>query len=763
MRSILNILLFFIITTQIIVAQSGGIKGKITTNNSSEQLSNVNIKVLELSLGTVSNIQGKYDFNKIPDGKHTIQFSHIGYKIITKVVEIKNSNIIDLNVNLLTTPISLGEARVVSSRTDKIIKELPLPLEVISKKNIEKSVNFSVSDMMGSEPGISTIKDSPWGTAINIRGLSKQNIVYLLDGNRIETATNIAGGLSLIDLSDIKSIEIVKGGLSSLYGTGATGGVVNITTNQPNTSAKFFINGSVASGFTSVNSGIANNLLIKTGGNKWFLKINGTFRNVGDSKTPNGTLTNSKFNDKSVSTALGFSPTKNISLKIDYQNFNAWNVGIPGGSPFPKSATASFPQTSREMLSGTVNIKNIFSTYSNTSVKYYHQLIKREVELLPNAKVIVNPKADHTTDGILLKTDMVINRNNHLIIGIDTWQREYKGERTKTIKPLKKIIVDKPVPNSKFKSLGLFVQNEMHALENKLKLTIGGRYDFINISNEETNNPNYILNNGSRIVPPTNQSASYPASEETNKSFSGNVGVLYSLLDEVDVTFNAAYTFRSPSLEERYQFIDLGGVKYFGNPNLEPEKGVFFDLGFRVWKDNISFKANAFVNSFNNLVIDEVVISDSIYKKQNVGKAKLYGFDAKLEYNFYNNYVVYTSAAFVRGKETDTEINLPEIPSFNGRLGIKFPIKKYFYIDFVSSIYATQNNVATNETRTGGYTYFDLAISSHPIDLRYIKLKVFAGVENIFNKAYRSHLSTYRGISLIEPGRNIYVKLKMDF
>jgi len=763
MKTIRNIFILFIISIQIIIAQTGSVTGNITVNNSTEKLANVNVKILELSWGTVSDSQGKYYLNDIPGGNYTIQFFHIGYKVEAEKINLSNSENIKLNVELLQSPISLGEAKIISSRSDKIIREVPLPIEVISQSTIEKSIKYSPSDLMGVEPGITTIKDSPWGTAINIRGLSKQNIVYLLDGNRIETATNIAGGLSLIDMSDIRSIEIVKGGLSSLYGTGATGGVVNITTSKPSNSDQFFLYGSISSGFSSVNSGSVNNLLLNTGGSKWVLKINGTLRSAGDSETPNGILANSGFNDKSISTTFGFTPSENISLKIDYQNFYAWDVGIPGGSPFPKLATVSYPQTSREMKSGIINFKNLFSTFTNTSIKYYHQLIKREVELIPNANVIISPRADHITDGILLKSDFVVSNNNHLIFGLDAWQREYIGERIKKIKSLNKVIVDKPVPNSKFKSVGMFVQNEIHIFDKKLKLTFGGRYDFINISNEETNNPNYILNNETKIIPPKDENASYPESDETNKSFSGSVGILYSFLDDVHLTFNSAYTFRSPSLEERYQFIDLGGVKYFGNPNLEPERGLFFDLGLRVWKENISFMVNVFVNSFNNLVIDEIVISDSIYKKQNVGKAQLYGFDTKLEYNFYQNYVIYTSAAFVRGKEIDSDFDLPEIPPFNGRLGITFPIKNYVNVDFSSTIYATQNNVAPNETETSGYTIFDLAINSLPINLGAIKLKVFAGVENIFNKTYKNHLSTYRGVSLVEPGRNIYAKVKVVF
>jgi iron complex outermembrane receptor protein len=121
MKSILNIFILFIISIQFTYAQSGSITGKITIDNSLEKLANVNVKVLELSLGTVSNSAGKYSFKNIPDGNYTIQFSHIGFKITTKKIKLKNSKNIDLNVILLHSRISLAVATIVSLRTDKII------------------------------------------------------------------------------------------------------------------------------------------------------------------------------------------------------------------------------------------------------------------------------------------------------------------------------------------------------------------------------------------------------------------------------------------------------------------------------------------------------------------------------------------------------------------------------------------------------------------------------------------------------------------
>ncbi len=762
MKTIFQILLIINLSSYILIAQTN-ITGKVLSMEENKPLQNVSVIIPELFIRTETNSNGNYTFNNISNGSYVIKFVRLGYKEKEEKIAVKNNKNLILNVALKTSPIELGEAKVISSRTNRLIKEIPIPIEFIDSKKINKGINITVAGLMNNEPGITISKDSPWSTAINVRGLSKQNLVYLIDGNRIETSTNIAGGLSMFDLADIQSIEIVKGGLSSLYGSGATGGVVNIISKQISNSNKFYFNGVVTGAYSNVNQGTTNNILLRAGDKFWAVKISAGYRNAGDTETPSGKLVNSSFNDKNFSVAAAVYPFENLSVKINYQNFKAWDVGIPGGAPFPLKATAKYLNADRELISGIINIKNLMSGLTNTSLKIYRQVIGRDVELIPNPKVVVKPGATHYTNGALLKTEWIVNKNNYLIAGLDLWQREYNGYRTKTIKPLKKIIADKPVPDSKFRNAGLFLQDEIHLANKKLKFTLGGRYDFINITNKETNNPNYVLVNGNKIIPPANPLASYKESNINNKSFSGNFGVLYSLLNYVDFAFNAAYTFRSPSLEERFQFIDLGAIQYIGNPNLQPERGSFFDLGLRIWKEKFSFKLNGFINLFNNLVVDKIKIPDSLYQKENVGKAKLTGFDASLEYNFYKNYVIYLSAAYVEGKDIKQDEYLSQIPPFNGKIGFTIPIKNILNFNFSSTIFLTQNKVSKKETKKPGYTYFDISLNSKKFNFRKIAIQLFTGIENVFNKKYRNHLSTYRGISLVEPGRNIYAKLKISF
>ncbi|HBG54593.1 MAG TPA: hypothetical protein DDW70_10370, partial [Rikenellaceae bacterium] len=63
--------------------------------------------------------------------------------------------------------------------------------------------------------------DGVWATNINVRGLSEDRLVILIDGNRVETATDLTASLSMVDVNDIEHVEVIKGAQSSLYGTGA--------------------------------------------------------------------------------------------------------------------------------------------------------------------------------------------------------------------------------------------------------------------------------------------------------------------------------------------------------------------------------------------------------------------------------------------------------------------------------------------------------------------------------------------------------------
>ena len=244
-----------------------------------------------------------------------------------------------------------------------------------------------------------------------------------------------------------------------------------------------------------------------------------------------------------------------------------------------------------------------------------------------------------------------------------------------------------PIPESSFSSAGIHLQDESHLINDKLTLIVGGRVDFIGAKNDEGFDIDYLIVNGVRNDTPPNQRITFEKGNESSISWSANSSMLYKLFKDIDLSLNLARSFRSPSLEERFKYIDLGNYVRLGDPNLHPESGYSIDLGLRIWKPNLNFQIDAFVNRISNMIVEtpgEFIYTNNTGTSEgttdtipalinaNVSKALLYGVDFGLQYNIYSGLVLSASGAYVRGKDTEADANLPQIPPLNGRLGIRY-------------------------------------------------------------------------------------------
>ena len=764
MKIIYTLIVLFLIINNAILPQ---VSGKILDDNTNLPVPEVTITLIDLQITTTSDSAGLFSFSISP-ASYNLSFYRIGYRTLKTKTDFTADNLPAL-FKMTSSIITYGEVTVTSTRFEQPLRDVPLPMEIINKDDILNSTAVSVPDAIQNLPGIAIVRDGVWGTDISIRGLGRQNIVTLVDGNRIETASNHAASLDLVDMYDIDKIEIIKGGVSSLYGTGAEGGVVNITTKSGTYTDKLSLSGSMITDYNSVNQGGAGYLNLMSSASNWYAKISGTLRSAGNTNTPDGILLNSQYNDDNLSAAFGFKPAGNQELLLKYQRFHGEDIGIPGAKAFPTIAAAKYLLAERDMYSAEYLINNLLPSLSNISIKYFYQDIKRDVQLnvnpSPTISQAITPSADHSTWGTQLLSTWALSSLNHLSVGFDLWQRTFTGFReTKAVTPSGTTITgDYPVPNSKYLSSGVFAQDEASLLDNRLKVNFGGRYDLIKVTNDNALNPSYIITNG--VInnnPPHNPLSSFYAGVSHDQSWSGNLGLLYTLMNDFDVTFNIAHAFRSPVQEERFQYINLGGNIYLGNPNLKPEQGNFLDLGIRIWKPAYSFKGNVFLNNIIDLVIDQHD-TGIVYRKANVGKARLYGFDLGFEYNFWSTLVTYGSVSYVRGEDLLNNANLPQITPPNTTLGLRFPIYSCLNADISSTLFAKQTNLGAGEIATPSYAVFDFHLNTNEINWNYFHFRLFGGVENILNKSYREFLSTNRGIVKSEPGRDFFLKLQINW
>ncbi|MBP6410958.1 MAG: TonB-dependent receptor [Pseudarcicella sp.] len=229
--------IFFILLTfsflPILQAQTQSISGKITSQNIN--VAHANIVLQGTNWGTVSDSLGNFKLENIKPGTYRIKISRLEYSTLEKNVSIKSGVDLVLNVELASAVNTLNE--VVISGTQKASKRLdsPVNVEVYSpvffKKNPTPSIFESLQNVNGVRPQVNC---SVCNTGdIHINGLEGAYTMILIDGMPIVSSLSTVYGISGIPNSLVERIEIVKGPASSLYGSEAVGGLINIITKNP--------------------------------------------------------------------------------------------------------------------------------------------------------------------------------------------------------------------------------------------------------------------------------------------------------------------------------------------------------------------------------------------------------------------------------------------------------------------------------------------------------------------------------------------------
>ncbi len=220
-------LVLFLVTTLSSFAQQQVVTGKITDSGNGELMPGVNIQVKGTTVGSISDIEGKYSLN-VPDRNAVLVFSFIGYRTL----EIPYDGKAVIDVSLETDALSLEEVVVVGYGTQKKVT-LTGSIAAVRSEELTRSPVINISNSLaGLMPGVVTLNRSgePGNTStILIRGRSttgNTNPLVVVDG--------IQGysGWQRLNPEDIESISVLKDASAAIYGARAANGVILITTKR---------------------------------------------------------------------------------------------------------------------------------------------------------------------------------------------------------------------------------------------------------------------------------------------------------------------------------------------------------------------------------------------------------------------------------------------------------------------------------------------------------------------------------------------------
>ncbi len=212
---------------------NGSINGTITSEG--EPIPYANIMLKGTRMGSTSDMEGQYTIANIPDGEYVLQVSVVGFDSYSQNVSISQNETTTMDIELVSNFTQLNEIVISGTMKPTRVANSPVKIEVLSpsffKTQATNNIFEALDNINGIQPQLSC---GVCGTGcIHINGMEGAYTLIVIDGMPIMGALSSTYGLSGIPNSLIKQVEIIKGPSSTLYGTQAVGGVINVITKDP--------------------------------------------------------------------------------------------------------------------------------------------------------------------------------------------------------------------------------------------------------------------------------------------------------------------------------------------------------------------------------------------------------------------------------------------------------------------------------------------------------------------------------------------------
>ncbi|AWV99056.1 TonB-dependent receptor [Arcticibacterium luteifluviistationis] len=688
-----------VFSTTSLFAQNGTLTGKILSEQG-EGISFASIVLENNSQGFQADENGNFTANSLKAGKISLSVSSIGFIKQRVNTEILDGQSTALEIILRAAASSLDEVVVTGTMKEVSRLETPVPVEIYTpqffKRNPTPNIFEALQNVNGVRPQLNCNVCNTGD--IHINGLEGPYTMILLDGMPIVSGLSTVYGLSGIPNSLIERVEVVKGPASSLYGSEAVGGLINIITKSPLKADKFSVDVmatnwqelNVDLGFTQA---IGSKIQTLTGIN--YYNYQNPIDNNGDNFT-------------------------DVTLQQRVSLFHKWNVKHSGDKYFNIAARYFYENRWGGEMDWT-------STFRGGTEKYGESIYTKRWEVLGKYELPTKEKLaltfsynNHDQDsyygdlpyfakqniGFVQMTWDKSLKKHDLLSGIAARHTFYDDNTPATASP-ENIDITKP-ENSLLP--GIFVQDEI-TLDEKQKVLLGYRFD-------------YHQKHGGIHTP--------------------RVAYKYNLNKLNIVRLNVGTGFRVVNLFTEDHAALTGARKVDILSELKPEKSINANLNYmgKFFTRNSGFIGvdfTAFYTHFNNRIVPDYITDPQRIIYDNLdGYAVSKGISANLDFNFANGLKILTGATLM--DNTIVENGVTERPllteHFSGTWSASYTIPTInLTVDYTGNLYGPMDLpvLGAKDPRSDTSPWWSIQNIQFTYSPKSSSLEVYGGIKNLLN------------------------------
>ena len=238
----LLIIAHFCNTFSLAVAQTR-VAGQIATSDG-KSVPYANVVVKGSALGVAANADGLYELALPGAGEYTLAASAIGFSTEEHTITVESQHSQKLDFTLQETVLESDGIVITGTMVETHVKDSPVKVDVISARYLQKTPTANLTEVIENVNGLYNQIDCGvcYTNNIRINGMDGPYTAVLIDGMPIVSSLSTVYGLNGISPTMIRQIEIVKGPVSTLYGTEALSGVINIITKDPEVTPRLALN-----------------------------------------------------------------------------------------------------------------------------------------------------------------------------------------------------------------------------------------------------------------------------------------------------------------------------------------------------------------------------------------------------------------------------------------------------------------------------------------------------------------------------------------
>ena len=628
-------------------AQSNTIKGIVTDEEGPVPF--VNIYLEGTQQGTATDENGGYFLSNIPQGNYKLVATAMAYRSHHQSFSITQGETLDISITLTPTSEQLEETVVTGTLKPVSRLESPVPVEVYKPSFLRKNPTPSIFEALQNVNGVRPqINCNVCNTGdIHINGLEGPYTLVLIDGMPIVSGLGTVYGLSGIPNSLIEQIEVVKGPASTLYGSEAVGGLINIITKNTLSAPEFFADGFV-SGWGEYNLDVGAKIEI---GKKVDMLMGVNYFNYDIPIDNNG----DNFTD--------------VTLQDRISVFQKWNFQRAESRIFSLAGRIFYEDRWGGEMQWTPEFRGGDEIYGESIYTTRWEILGK-YQLPVKEKILFSfSYNDHDQNSVY--GDLPYLADQRIGFGQLTWDKswgkhdfllgtalryQYYDDNTPATTDLRGNEPDEVwIPS-------IFVQDELKLAEDH-SLLLGGRYD-------------YDDRHGSIFTP----RAAYK----------------WKISDNDILRFNTGTGFRVVNLFTEEHAALTGAREVVITEALKPERSINFNLNYlkKIYSDNgtfIGLDASAFYTHFSNIILPDYDADPNFIIYDNLdGRSVSRGISANLDLAFANGLKVLTGFTWQDVSNTENGVTERQILTerFTGTWNISYEFRTLnLAVDYTGNLY----------------------------------------------------------------------------